>query len=160
MRITESQLRKIIRQEVRRLSETAPGVRAPRQPDMTAEDLRDVLLDLEQATTERLVDLGFEDMIEDPQWRLQAFTGNGLELPAGYDEDTGEEYEQVHDQVSVVELMGADVHRIGKAVGGLEHVTDGSPLAVIVGFKYDPRLGACADLDTDHGVTTVCVDDL
>ncbi len=39
MRITESQLRQIIRQEVRRLSEVAPGVRAPRQPDMPASEL-------------------------------------------------------------------------------------------------------------------------
>lgn len=160
MRITESQLRKIVRQEVRRLSEVAPGVRAPRQPDMTADDLRNVLLDLDDLITERLVELGFEDLVEDPQARLAAFEGRGLDLPAGYDEDTGEEYEQVHDQVSVVELNGADVRHIGKAVGGLEHVTDGSALAVILDFKYDPRLGVCANLDTDHGVMTVCVDDL
>ena len=159
MRITESQLRKIVRQEVRRLSEVAPGVKAPRQPDLYVDDLRNALLDLEDATTARLIDLEFDDMIEDPQWRLQAFTGNGLELPAGYDDETGEEYERVHDQISVVEETGIE-ELLGKAVGGLEHITDGSTLAVILDFKYDPRLGACANLDTDHGVMTVCVDDL
>ena len=64
MRITESQLRKIVRQEVRRLTEYGPGVMAPRQPDMTADDLRNVHLDLDDLTTERLVELGFEDLVD------------------------------------------------------------------------------------------------
>ena len=108
MRITESQLRKIVRQEVRRLSEVAPGVMAPRQPDMSAIQLQAALLD---------VDLG------------------------------------------EVKPLAIEDH-IGKAVGGLEELTDGSHLAVIVGFEHDPRRGTCAVLETDHGVITVCAADL
>ena len=107
MRITESQLRKIVRQEVRRLSEVAPGVMAPREPDMSALQLRNKLLDVDLGVTKPLA-------IED---------------------------------------------HVGEAVGGLEELTDGSPLAVIVGFEHDPLRGTCAVLETIHGVITVCAAD-
>lgn len=114
IRITESQLRKIIRQEVRRLSEVAPGVRAPAQPGMDASELYEMMEALE-----------------------------GTDLDGGIDQA----------------LMNLNDYS-GTQVGGLEEITDGSIVNTIAGFDYNPSTGVTVTLDTEHGATTLNLDDL
>lgn len=148
MRITESKLRQIIREEARRLvemGEYAPGVAGPQQPGLASEELSMMLDAMEQGVDDRLEELGYDCSVASPEERQAAFDGNGLEV--GPDE--------VYDIPSIAE---AYEEYVGMTVGGIESLTDGSMPPRIVGFEYTDR--ACVVLDTDHGTMTLCLDDL
>lgn len=141
MRITESKLRQIIREEARRLVELA----APREPDLSSEQLSMMLDAMEQGVDGRLQELGYDYESSTPEERKAAFDGHGLEMGP----------EEVYDTVSISEDYE---EYVGMTVGGLEELTDGSMPPRIIGFKYTDQ--PCVDLDTDQGMMTLCLEDL
>lgn len=145
MRITESKLRQIIREEARRLVEMAPGVAAPREPELSSEELSMMLDAMEQGVDDRLEELGYDCSAASPEERKAAFDGHGLEMGP----------EEVHDTTSIAETYE---EYVGMTVDGIESLTDGSMPPRIVGFEYTDQV--CVVLDTDHGTMTLCLDDL
>lgn len=148
MRITEGQLRKIIREEARRVMEVAPGVMAPLGPDMTGLELAELMQSVEYGVNEYIKEMYagedeeiIADIMSDPSARENAFYENTQAV------DYLREFE-------------------GKSVGGLEEITDGSAVATIAAFEYNPAIvtrtgnGITAYLTTDHGEIEVTLDDL
>ena len=143
IKLTESRLRQIIREE---LSEAlAPGVAAPRPPDIASEELSMMLDAMEQGVDQRLEDVGYDPMSASPEERAAAFDGNGLDIGP--------------DQVYDIPSLAEDYQEyVGQTVGGLEALTDGSVQNTIVGFEYGDMVAV--QLETDHGVMTLTIDDL
>lgn len=145
MRITESKLRQIIREEVSRLVEMAPGVAAPREPGLSSEELSMILDAMEQGVDDRLQELGYDYESSTPEERKAAFEGHGLEMGP----------EEVYDTTSISEDYE---DYIGQLVGGLEKLTDGSSPPRIVNFNYADQ--PYVVLETDMGVMTLYLEDL
>jgi hypothetical protein len=148
MRITESRLRQIIREEARHLVEMdgyAPGVAPPKEPDVSAEELSMILDAMEQGVGDRLQELGYDYESSTPEERKAAFEGHGLEMGP----------EEVYDTTSISEDYE---DYIGQLVGGLEELTDGSSPPRIVNFNYADQ--PYVVLETDMGVMTLYLEDL
>jgi hypothetical protein len=148
MRITESRLRQIIREEARRLVEApgyAPGVAPPKEHDVSSEELSMILDAMEQGVGDRLQELGYDYESSTPEERKAAFDGHGLEMGP----------EEVYDTTSIAEDYENYVDQL---VGGIEELTEGSKPPRILGFKYTDQ--PCVVLETDMGIMTLCLEDL
>jgi hypothetical protein len=148
MRITESRLRQIIREEARRLvemdgytSDAAP----PKEPDVSAEELSMILDAMEQGVDARLQELGYDYESSTPEERKAAFEGHGLEMGP----------EEVYDTTSISEDYE---DYIGQLVGGLEKLTDGSKYSRIINFNYADQ--PYVVLETDKGIMTLYLEKL
>ena len=146
IKLTESRLRQIVREELTRVEEVAPGVRAPLEPDMTAQELAKLMQSVEYEINEYIAKMYqgepaeiIEDITSDPAARENAFYSTTQASLAQFD---------------------------GKRIGGLEEITDGSATATIIGFEYNPALasstgtGIEAIISTDHGEIEVTLGDL
>jgi hypothetical protein len=123
----------------------APGVAAPKEPDVSAEELSMILDAMEQGVGDRLQELGYDYESSTPEERKAAFEGHGLEMGP----------EEVYDTTSISEDYE---DYIGQLVGGLEELTDGSSPPRIVNFNYADQ--PYVVLETDMGVMTLYLEDL